>query len=77
MTRKANTKTKIDPEIEIRVWMLRNKIKIARIAKASKKTSGAVTRFLSGDFKCPPIADFYKQNGCPGEFFDGNGVKAA
>lgn len=76
MNAKANNKTKIDPEIEIRVWMLRNKIKVADIARASKKTPGAVTRFLARDFNCPPIAEFFKQKGCPGEFFDGNGVKA-
>ena len=77
MTKKANTTTKIDPETAIRVWMMLNKIKVRDIALSSQKTSGAVTRFLQGDFKSPSIADSFKKSGCPGEYFNGHRVKQA
>lgn len=67
---------KNDATIEIRVWMLRNNLRIIDAAKATKKSRSAIVHFLKKEFKSPVIAGFFKEKGCPMEFFDGDRVAA-
>ncbi len=72
---KANGTRHKQNEKAIRIWMLTQEIKSVQIRKALQLSSGAVTRFLSGEFTSNRLQTYFVNLGCPRRYFINGRVK--
>jgi len=54
--------------LEIKIWMIRNRIKQKDVEKGARVTQSTVSKTLSGDINTRSVLRFLLDKGCPAEF---------
>lgn len=60
----------VDPEIEVRVWMKRNRIRSIDVARKLGINPSAIVNWLQGRIASRNIADYFVSKGCPRELVE-------
>jgi transcriptional regulator with XRE-family HTH domain len=54
--------------VEIKIWMLRKRIKQQDVERATGVDQSSVSRTINGKRNCRPVLEFFLENGCPRKY---------
>lgn len=62
--------------LEVKIWMMGNRIKATQVAKSNKCSDSMVSQFLKGDKTSQKLVDYLINKGCPKGYFKNGKVDA-